>query len=319
MNSKINLQVENISLRKFCQEQRQPYFQLSNGDALSSRTLKTVNGSIPVSFRSTAMCCGKLSNVFVFGRSYVSDGSARGVFDGQGHRDDYPKDYVRFYAKEFMNQNVTRQVIEEECCFVGGFTGENRYFGHFLFEFLYRLAAYDMVGVLDHMKVAVYDDVPDTWLSFLELYGVSKDKILKVPQHPAVQFKNVWVSSSPNHRSADKVYEFWDEGIMAVRRKVLSKVLDPGATGPKRVFIGRRDAKHRRLLNEDDVQKYLGTHGFESLMVAGRSAAEQVRLVASADIIVTVAGSASQITHFAPKDCLDLVKQTVDSVLSGQR
>ena len=219
-----------------------------------------------------------------------------------------PKEFAHYYKAEIIKETRARANIEEECCFLGGYSGNTKFFGHFIYEFLFRLFAFEKCGLLDRFPLAVYEGIPDSWLSFIELYGLPKDRILKIPQYPAPLFRNVWVTSSPIAAWMPG-YSYWDEGIREVRERLLAAAGRVGGDGPKRIFIGRRDAAHRRLLNEAEVWAFLKTQGFEYIEFAGKTAAEQVRLVRSAEIVVTVAGSASAMTAFAPLDSIIISMQ----------
>lgn len=58
-----------------------------------------------------------------------------------------------------------------------------------------------------------------------------------------------------------------------------------GETG-RRIYISRRDAHARRLLNEDDAVALVERHGFEAVTLTGMSLREQIRLFASASHVI---------------------------------
>lgn len=62
-------------------------------------------------------------------------------------------------------------------------------------------------------------------------------------------------------------------------------------TLPHRIFLGRGDVRHRRLLNEPEIAEMLGTRGFEPLFLTGRTLAEQFELFRNAEAIVAVRGA----------------------------
>jgi len=290
----------NVTLEDLCREQGQPFVSLP-GDARKVRTLRTVDGQQLQSFRQAPMRWGRVRDVTIFGKSYVTAGPYRAVFVGQSHRNYKTAEFANFYTDEIETAGVARPTIAQECCFLGGFSGDVRFFGHFVFEYLYRLVAFDMGSLLRRLPVVVYQDVPEAWLSFLELYGIPRADILRVPQYPAPSFKSVWVTSCPNYLGAEG-YALWDHGIHEMHERLRLRAEVDGR-GPRRVFIGRRDAAHRRLINESELWRYLESEGFVYADFAGKPAAEQVAMVGSAEIIVTVGGSASVMTHFAPKTC----------------
>jgi capsular polysaccharide biosynthesis protein len=57
------------------------------------------------------------------------------------------------------------------------------------------------------------------------------------------------------------------------------------------------------MLNENEVWAVLQKYGFEYAEFDGKSAREQIDLVASAEIVIQVGGAGNVITLFAPADC----------------
>lgn len=59
----------------------------------------------------------------------------------------------------------------------------------------------------------------------------------------------------------------------------------------ERLYISRRHAGRRRLVNEDEVQRFLESRGFETLVFEGMGFAEQVRRCSRAGVIAGVHGA----------------------------
>ncbi len=299
--------LHNVSLEQVCEEQGQPFRWLSMGDPARVRILKSLTGATREPFRSALMYCGRVTDAVVFGKSYVTDKPGRAVFLHQGHRSYFADEFKTYYVNDILLDRASRPIVEPECCFLGGISGGLEFFGHFIFEFLYRLAAFKECGLLEDLPVVVYEGVPDSWISYIELFGVSKDRILRIPQRPASMFRNVWVAACPNSLGYDHAYAFWDDGIHRLRQTLLRNALAETHNrqpGPKRVFIGRRDAQHRKLINEDAVWAFLSSMEFDYPEFAGKPAAEQIRLVSGAEVLVVVPGSGSSMTQFAPSSAV---------------
>lgn len=62
-------------------------------------------------------------------------------------------------------------------------------------------------------------------------------------------------------------------------------------TLPHRIFLGRGDVRHRRLLNEPEIVEMLATRGFQPLFLTGRTLGEQFELFRNAEAIVAVRGA----------------------------
>ncbi len=61
--------------------------------------------------------------------------------------------------------------------------------------------------------------------------------------------------------------------------------------GPRKVFISRARAGHRKLINEPQVLDCLTQRGFVSLILEEMSFADQVRAFAAADIVISIHGA----------------------------
>jgi hypothetical protein len=84
------------------------------------------------------------------------------------------------------------------------------------------------------------------------------------------------------------------DGAVDSAMLAFTRALFPAAavTPFRRLFVGRGDAGHRRLLNERDCAELAARHGFDYVTLSGRSVAEQVRLFAEARYIVAPHGAA---------------------------
>lgn len=67
----------------------------------------------------------------------------------------------------------------------------------------------------------------------------------------------------------------------------------------RKVYITRRNASHRKLRNEREVENYLGSHGFETCDFDSLSFNQQLSLIGSASHLVAIHGAALANTAFA--------------------
>jgi capsular polysaccharide biosynthesis protein len=70
----------------------------------------------------------------------------------------------------------------------------------------------------------------------------------------------------------------------------------------RRLYVNRRDTKIRKILNEDRLEVAPASRGFESVSLASFSFAEQVRLFASADVVVAPHGAGLSNVAFCPPE-----------------
>ena len=68
----------------------------------------------------------------------------------------------------------------------------------------------------------------------------------------------------------------------------------------KRLYVGRLDALHRRVVNETEVARELEKEGFINVVSSRLSFAEQVQLFSDAEVIVGIHGAGLANLLFAP-------------------
>jgi capsular polysaccharide biosynthesis protein len=131
----------------------------------------------------------------------------------------------------------------------------------------------------------------------LRRLGIDEDKIIRVTDDmhlqadtlvvPAVRHDNTRVSPGD---------------VQFTRRLYLPQ--EPSATMAKRrLYISRRDASFRRVLNEAELMPLLKEYGFEEVAMSKMSVAEQAKLFSEAAVLVGPNGSAFANLVFANPAC----------------
>lgn len=72
----------------------------------------------------------------------------------------------------------------------------------------------------------------------------------------------------------------------------------------KRLYTGRLDAVHRRVVNEDEVVRALEREGFTNVVGSRLSFAEQVELFSDAEVIIGIHGAGLANLFFAPPEAV---------------
>ena len=171
----------------------------------------------------------------------------------------------------------------------------DRNFGHFIFQYLTRMAQCMAMPFLLDKPVLLKRGLPDSYKEWLRRLGFTRF----VEADEWVKVKRLWVPAICNYRGhyEDMTPYLSTKSCFTVRGKLLA---GQGA-GPELVYITRRNAAHRKVLNESELIAAL--EGFTVVDMEGMSVQAQVDTVASAKVIVLSAGASSPITMFAPKEC----------------
>lgn len=103
------------------------------------------------------------------------------------------------------------------------------------------------------------------------------------------------------------------DAISPIHLQQLAKRLGSAGTGgapfgqPRRVFISRRGAKSRRIINEPEVSSYLEGHGFCTIQLEKLSLSEQIHLFQHATHVIAVHGAGlTNLMHATQSTVLEL-------------
>ncbi len=284
--------------------------------------------------RSPYIYCGLLQDVHIFGRSFVYAKTGAYVFQCQSYQN-YQHFLFSACADAFIEarrHTLFTKYIEDECIFLGGMGVEitpegpshllpgGINFGHFIFEYLNRLAIFDACGLLQKLPVVVYDFIPKRWLGFLELLGIPEHRLIRIPTTETPAYRKVWVSSACHYRSSEGPYHMWGEGLYWLRARLWNAVGGPQLAARRRIYLGRGAAIWRKISNEGEVKQLLAAYGFEFPAMDQMTAREQVEMMSGAEIVIAAAGAGTCVTQFAPSHCIVilLAPRGVSGIWGGQ-
>ncbi len=168
---------------------------------------------------------------------------------------------------------------------------------HWILETLPRLWALDEFEELRELPVVVPAWAKQFHLDSLKAFGISEDRILKF-DGGTWDFERLYVPSflAPGGHS--------ERQISWVRERLREAFgITPKSTDKRRIYISRRDAASRRLVNEEAILPLLEQHGFEILAPGELSLKDQIATFSEASVIVGIAGSGPTNFAFAEPGC----------------
>ncbi len=120
----------------------------------------------------------------------------------------------------------------------------------------------------------------------LKSIGVKEEKILASDRHPHIQAKELVVPSYPS-------YLGWLQpwGLKFLREVFLKGITNNKSDFSERIYIGRGNARYRRVMNESEVVEILKQFGFTYITPESMSLENQIAIFAHAKIIVAPHGS----------------------------
>ncbi|WP_431856781.1 glycosyltransferase 61 family protein [Azospirillum sp.] len=180
--------------------------------------------------------------------------------------------------------------VEEEAVLLGG--GPN--WSHGVLDWASKLAVLERFPALSKLPVLVDARIPRSILDLMELLGLERGRMVPVPGDAVLKAKRLWLPSltHPYQHMASMHVDF-------LRRRLAGAMAEGLAAPRRRIFLSRRQAGYRLLLNEAEVLVALAPLGVEPVVPDGLSMAEQITLFASAELIVGPIGGGSAAVAFA--------------------
>ncbi|AFZ43431.1 Tetratricopeptide TPR_1 repeat-containing protein [Halothece sp. PCC 7418] len=205
---------------------------------------------------------------------------------------DYPGQLPTCLGNPFPHQIFQQdtlpplQEVAGQVAVLAGLSG-NIYF-HWLVDILPRIALLRQVGVdLKTLDGIWMNQVTQPFQQeTLEILDIPLKTIISSDHFPHIQAHQLIVPSFVGHFGW---LHSW--GLAFLRKTFLPRLRQSHRFYPKRIYISRENARHRRILNEPDVINYLSTRGFVTVTLETLSFSEQLNWFAAANTIIAPHGS----------------------------
>jgi len=194
-------------------------------------------------------------------------------------------------------------------------TAHQRYF-HWMFDVLPRF------GLLQKIQIPIDTYLINCERSFqqesIEILGIPFEKVISPKVNTHIEAERLVVPSLPGYIS------YMTKFSCDFLRSIFLN--DDSFEIGRCIYVTRKDALTRRLLNEDRVLDILEKYGFESVELTGISIIEQAKIFASAKIIVSPHGAGltnivfcsknSYVIEFMPDSYTNLCFQRLSGLLT---
>jgi capsular polysaccharide biosynthesis protein len=167
--------------------------------------------------------------------------------------------------------------------------------GHWFLNHLARLWWLDRVPELSQAMIVVGANAWDSQLECLARMGIDRDRVLRIPAGRIAQFEQLWAPAM-FYGAVGRVLYWWPAIVPFLRDGLRMQFAAPRQ---RRIFLTRRAARWRRLLNEAEVIDELASFGFEIIDPGTLSIAEQIEIAGSAQIIAGAFGAGMMLLMFA--------------------
>ena len=165
--------------------------------------------------------------------------------------------------------------------------GGSTYF-HWLSDLLGRIALLRSSGI-DLSKIDFFV-VSSCHLAYqretLKILGIPESKIVESSRSPHIRAEQLIVPSLPGMVGimTEKTGQF-------LRQEILPQKIWQQASAPERIYIRRKSASYRRVVNEDEIISVLSKFGFVAIALETLSFREQVALLSAAKVVVSPHGA----------------------------
>lgn len=262
--------------------------------------------------RSLYVAC--LKDAQVRGRSALIESGGVALIDYQSDERDklddeiewdpsilFPKEGDRNSVWVFRPQTRDSSVeVAEAFTLLGVHTD---FFGDWMIEYLPRYVAARLSGFLPSVPVLIDANMPEQHRQSLELLFGGEIDLIEVPAFATLYVRKLWcapclfymplhekrnerfgfdIVAAPPHRFAP-VLEEMSRRVAAAQSEVVAST---------RVYLARRNFRHRHLVNSAAIEGLAANRGFEVVFPEDLSFSEQVALVRRASHIVAPEGSA---------------------------
>lgn len=206
----------------------------------------------------------------------------------------------------------TDQAPVKEGIWLAGQSSGNYY--HWLVEFLPRLKTIEEHPEYRGLPLIVDAGLHENLIECLRRLAPERELVPLRAQH-RYRFERLVVPSSlnwlPHDFRRDAValpqdFAFTPPAIDYLRSR-LAGLEEKSVAGRRRLYIVRRNPAYRRLINDDEVERFFLSRGFESVCPDDMSLAEQIETFSRAEVIAGPTGAGFANMVFAPRDATVII------------
>ncbi|OGT59137.1 MAG: hypothetical protein A3E01_20110 [Gammaproteobacteria bacterium RIFCSPHIGHO2_12_FULL_63_22] len=182
-------------------------------------------------------------------------------------------------------------------------------FGHWLWEYLPRYVAATMAADLPAIPVLIDQGMPAQHRQALAALLPPGASIIELPPAGRARVARLWCAPTPMYMPLfEHMNERFRWDLLAAEPRRFARVVaemnrrlgrEDGAPGVRRIYLARRENRHRKLVNHAQIEALATRHGFDVVYPEDMDFAGQVRMARDAEWIVGPEGSAMFLAFFA--------------------
>lgn len=150
------------------------------------------------------------------------------------------------------------------------------------------------------VPLVVPETVGAAEIECLEILGYPYESLILVRPGELLRVGQLW-SSTMGWYFDWKERGRWSRGNIGFLRRAFGIEAPPAVRLSKRLYISRRTAKWRRVVNEYELLQVLEPMGFEVIFPERMTIPDQIAMAQAAEVIVSPMGAGSNLCVFAPQ------------------
>jgi len=162
--------------------------------------------------------------------------------------------------------------------------GSNVYY-HWIFDILPRLYLLIKSDLVEKIDFFIFPELKHSFqIQSLNLLNLPTEKIIQIKPKQQIKAKHLFVPSLPSHLGTVNQWsvDFLRKFFLQINYK----------SNKKKIFLTRKNAVGRRIINENELLELLKPLGFEVIDPGAYSFEQQIDIFANSDFIIAAHGSA---------------------------
>ena len=196
--------------------------------------------------------------------------------------------YINPKTRVFVLASLNRSLKNEQLFFVSQYGGPpyNNYY-HWMFQILPQVDLWQrsIIDKGDISKIVFPFSLRSSFQrETLNILGISQSQIIELADRDCLQTNNSLLFASSLKGNPRK----WIGDFL--RREFLPRQVE-FSNKLERIYICRKNAAYRRVINQDEFSNYLDKMGFQSVHLESLSVREQATLFSNTDIVLSLHGA----------------------------
>jgi len=170
------------------------------------------------------------------------------------------------------------------------FLGSHWNYGHWIFNHLSRLYFCEVLN--SETIVVVSSTLNKKYAKYLEFFGIKKENIFEIQPGMVLEVANLMIPQMPWNGLSDRSAWLAPGCVDFIREGLGTNSPLTGAADLK-VFLSRKKARWRRVINEDQLFDYAKNYGFSRIDPADLSVDEQIDIGKRTQMLISPIGANS--------------------------